>query len=143
MSTIQLEATWLAVLENEGVALRVRWGGQRGWCNRRLLARIQRATLRKLRREIEPVSSEVFWRFLAAWQHATPERRLEGPEGTFQVIRQLAGDRRHAAQRAGPAVNDDDLRSRSSVPTRLHHVIIRKACEGLRHRAGRHRSACA
>jgi ATP-dependent Lhr-like helicase len=85
------DAAALAVLENEGVAMRVRWGGQQGWCNRRLLARIQRATLRKLRREIEPVSAQVFWRFLAAWQRATPESRLEGPEGTFQVIRQLAG----------------------------------------------------
>lgn len=40
------------------------------WCDRRLLARIHRYTLRRLRKEIEPVSVAIFMRFLAQWQGA-------------------------------------------------------------------------
>ena len=61
------------------------------WCNRRLLARIHRMTLGKLRREIEPVSSAEFMRFLVRWQHVAPGTRLHGVEGTLNVIRQLEG----------------------------------------------------
>ncbi len=81
----------LRVLEQEGVVLRVRFDGRDGWCDRRLLARIQRATVDRLRREIEPVSAADLWRFLAVWQHVAPETRLEGPAGLEQVLRQLAG----------------------------------------------------
>jgi ATP-dependent Lhr-like helicase len=69
----------------------VRWEGRQAWCDRRLLARIQRATLDRLRREIEPVSAADFVRFLAAWQHADERRRLEGPRGVLEAVRQLAG----------------------------------------------------
>ncbi len=61
------------------------------WCNRRLLARIHRLTLGRLRREIEPVSSADFMRFLLRWQHVTPASRLHGLDGTLQVIKQLQG----------------------------------------------------
>ncbi|HKF43305.1 MAG TPA: DEAD/DEAH box helicase [Thermoanaerobaculia bacterium] len=81
----------LVQLEGEGVVLRTRIAGQLAWCDRRLLARIQRYTLERLRREIEPVSAAQFLRFLAAWQHVDPEHRLEGPRGVAQVVSQLAG----------------------------------------------------
>ncbi|HJW13829.1 MAG TPA: helicase-related protein, partial [Thermoanaerobaculia bacterium] len=81
----------LAELEGEGVVLRTRIGGRQAWCDRRLLARIQRYTLDRLRREIEPVSAAQFLRFLACWQHVDPEHRLEGTRGVAEVIRQLAG----------------------------------------------------
>jgi len=81
----------LAELEGEGVVLRTRIGGRQAWCDRRLLARIQRYTLDRLRREIEPVSAAQFLRFLACWQHVDPEHKLEGPRGVAEVIRQLAG----------------------------------------------------
>jgi ATP-dependent Lhr-like helicase len=81
----------LLELEAEGVAMRTRIDGRQAWCDRRLLARIQRYTLDRLRREIEPVSAAQFLRFLAAWQHADPERQLDGPRGVIEVVRQLSG----------------------------------------------------
>ena len=66
-------------------------GEKNEWCDRRLLARIHRRTLGKLRKEIEPVSSADFMRFLVRWQHVAPESRLHGEFGLLEVIRQLAG----------------------------------------------------
>ncbi len=78
-------------LERDGALMRTRLDGREAWCDRRLLARIQRYTLDRLRREIEPVSAADFLRFLAAWQHVAEGHRLEGPAGVRTVIRQLAG----------------------------------------------------
>ena len=78
-------------LERRGVVLRVRLEGREAWCDRRLLARIQRYTLERLRREIEPVSAAVFLRFLAHWQHADEETKLDGPRGVAEALAQLAG----------------------------------------------------
>jgi ATP-dependent Lhr-like helicase len=78
-------------LEREGVAMRCRFEGREGWCHRRLLARIHRATVERLRREIEPASATEFLRFLAAWQSVEPASRLEGPRGVAEALRQLAG----------------------------------------------------
>ncbi len=61
------------------------------WCERRLLARIHRATLQRLRAEIEPVAASDFVRFLLAWQHAGAEERLEGPQSTAVILEQLEG----------------------------------------------------
>ena len=61
------------------------------WCNRRILARIHRATLGRLRREIEPVTALDFERFLQSWQHISPRTQLHGSDGTLQIIRQLQG----------------------------------------------------
>src|SRR5688500_15151175 len=38
------------------------------WCDRRLLARIHRATLQRLRAEIQPITPADFMRFLFEWQ---------------------------------------------------------------------------
>jgi ATP-dependent Lhr-like helicase len=79
-------------LETEGSVLRGRFrGAAEEWCNRRVLARIHRLTLGTLRREIEPVSTADYVRFLFRWQHVTPSSRLHGVEGTLAVIRQLEG----------------------------------------------------
>jgi ATP-dependent Lhr-like helicase len=80
----------LLELERRGVALRVRLDGRRGWCDRRLLARIHRYTVDRLRREIEPVTVEEYVRFLACRQNADPEHRLEGPRGVAEVVAKLA-----------------------------------------------------
>jgi ATP-dependent Lhr-like helicase len=61
------------------------------WCNRRILARIHRLTIGRLRREIEPVSSADFMRFLFSWQHAAQGTQLHGVDGVFQILRQLQG----------------------------------------------------
>jgi ATP-dependent Lhr-like helicase len=83
----------LLQLETEGQVLRGRFspGAGEQWCNRRVLARIHRRTLGRLRREIEPVTSAQFVRFLFRWQHVAPAGRLHGVDGTLQVVRQLEG----------------------------------------------------
>ena len=80
-------------LEVEGQVLRGRFRGldTEEWCNRRVLARIHRLTLGALRREIEPVSTVEYVRFLYRWQHVTPASRLHGIDGTLQIIKQLEG----------------------------------------------------
>ena len=84
----------LAQLESEGIALQGRYRSQDGeieWCNRRILARIHRATLGRLRREIEPVSAAQFYEFLLKWQHLAPGSQLHGVDGVLQIVRQLQG----------------------------------------------------
>jgi ATP-dependent Lhr-like helicase len=61
------------------------------WCNRRILARIHRMTIGRLRREIEPVSSADFIRFLFSWQHVVQGTQLHGVDGVFQILKQLQG----------------------------------------------------
>ena len=85
----------LGQLEAEGQVLRGRFRsadpGETEWCNRRLLARIHHLTIGRLRREIEPVSTTDFMRFLFRWQHLAPGARLHGADGVFQIVRQLQG----------------------------------------------------
>ena len=81
----------LLELEREGIAMRARFEGREGWCDRRLLARIHRYTIDRLRREIEPVTAADFARFLSCWQHLDPDHRLDGPRGVAAALRQLAG----------------------------------------------------
>jgi ATP-dependent Lhr-like helicase len=66
-------------------------GTQTEWCERRLLARIHRYTIRTLRAEIEPVSTADFMRFLLEWQGVTRQPRPEGLEALAGVIAQLEG----------------------------------------------------
>ncbi len=61
------------------------------WCERHLLARIHRYTIKRLRSEIEPVSRQDFMRFLFDWQHLSPEARLRGPQSLPQVLNLLEG----------------------------------------------------
>ncbi|MGH9337390.1 MAG: Lhr family helicase, partial [Vicinamibacteria bacterium] len=99
VETLELPASLvqsaLLRLEAEGQVLRGRFTSDPSeeieWCQRRLLARIHRLTLGALRREIEPVSTADFMRFLLRWQHVSPSSRLHGVEGLAQVVRQLQG----------------------------------------------------
>src|SRR5207253_4612706 len=74
----------LASLQAEGFALRGQFTPgappESEWCERRLLARIHRYTVKRLRAEIEPVEARDFLRFLFEWQRVTPEGRMEGPD---------------------------------------------------------------
>jgi ATP-dependent helicase Lhr and Lhr-like helicase len=84
----------LAVLEHEGFALRGSFtpGATREeWCERRLLARIHRYTVKRLRAEIEPVAARDFLRFLCEWQRVVPQARMQGPDAVAAVLAQLEG----------------------------------------------------
>ena len=84
----------LAKLEAEGLVLRGRfWPGttQEEFCDRRILARIHRATVNRLRKEVEPVSQATFLRFLFRWQSVEPGYRLQGVGGVLDVVERLQG----------------------------------------------------
>ena len=93
----------LLALEAEGTAMRgefdpalpARPGGNDvsgpQWCDRRLLARIHRYTVKRLRGEIEPVQSRDFLRFLFDWQRVTATSRMEGSDAVSAVLSQLEG----------------------------------------------------
>ena len=61
------------------------------WCERRLLARIHRATIDRLRAEIEPVSQQDFLRFLFEWQRVSPGSQCAGPTGAEAMVDLLEG----------------------------------------------------
>jgi len=61
------------------------------WCERHLLARIHRYTLKRLRREIEPVEPRDFVRFLFDWQRVGATSRVSGPDALAGVLGQLEG----------------------------------------------------
>jgi ATP-dependent Lhr-like helicase len=90
----------LAALEAEGFAMRGRFGlsaaqgsnaAEEEWCERRLLARIHRYTVKRLRAEIEPVLARDFLRFLCEWQRVLPESRMQGSDALAGVLTQLEG----------------------------------------------------
>ncbi|WP_144152517.1 DEAD/DEAH box helicase [Paraburkholderia sp. BCC1885] len=84
----------LTALEAQGYVMRGRFtpgASSEQWCERHLLARIHRYTVRRLRREIEPVERHDFMRFLFEWQHLTPGTRGEGRDALAGVLDQLAG----------------------------------------------------
>ena len=60
------------------------------WCERRLLARINRYTVEGPRKGIAPVSPAAYMRFLLYWQGLVGNR-VEGLEGTSAVLDRLAG----------------------------------------------------
>jgi ATP-dependent Lhr-like helicase len=93
--TLPASAVALALtkLEAEGYVLRGRFtpGVVDEWCERHLLARIHRYTVRRLRREIEPVERQDFMRFLFEWQHLSADTRGEGRDALLAVVEQLEG----------------------------------------------------
>jgi ATP-dependent Lhr-like helicase len=96
----------LARLEAEGYVLRGHFSPgatDLQWCERHLLARIHRYTVKRLRREIEPVSLQDFMRFLFDWQHLAPDERLRGPQAVAQVLGQLQGSQRRRRLGGGAA----------------------------------------
>ena len=82
----------LHALEQEGFVIQGHFDPRQSeieWCERGLLARIHRYTLKQLRSEIEPVSPAVFMRFLFNW-HGLDEP-AEGIAALERVILQLEG----------------------------------------------------
>jgi ATP-dependent Lhr-like helicase len=84
----------LLALEGEGFVMRGSFTAAAvttEWCERRLLARITRYTVKRLRQEIEPVSAADFMHFLLDWQHVAHDSRMEGPDAVAAVVSQLEG----------------------------------------------------
>ncbi|HZD09574.1 MAG TPA: hypothetical protein VE176_15060, partial [Candidatus Limnocylindrales bacterium] len=85
----------LVRIETVGLILRGNFdktmGEETQWSERRLLARIHRLTLGTLRKQIEPVTSAMFMRWLLRWQHVAPGTQARSEHGTLQVLRQLQG----------------------------------------------------
>ncbi|MEM7479795.1 MAG: DEAD/DEAH box helicase [Acidobacteriota bacterium] len=84
----------LTALEGEGFVLRGCFtdGGEEEWCERRLLARIHRYTLRRLRSEIELVDRGTLGRYLLCWQQAAPgEDRGRGQASLTAALERLEG----------------------------------------------------
>jgi ATP-dependent helicase Lhr and Lhr-like helicase len=86
--------TALAVLQKDGFAMRGQFSPEaveEEWCERRLLARIHRYTVKRLRAEIEPVPAREFLRFLFEWQRVLPDARMQGSDAVAAVLAQLEG----------------------------------------------------
>jgi len=84
----------LIALEAEGFAMRGHFtaaSAQEEWCERRLLARVHRYTVKRLRAEIEPVTARDFLRFLSEWQRVLPGARMQGSDALAAVLAQLEG----------------------------------------------------
>jgi ATP-dependent Lhr-like helicase len=61
------------------------------WCDRRLLARIHRLTVATLRKQIQPVTSAQFMKWLLRWQRVAPGSQMQGERATLEVLKQLQG----------------------------------------------------
>ena len=115
----------VAQLEVEGLILR---GSFRTaatgpeFCDRRILARIHRATIGRLRQQIEPVSQASFMRFLFQWQHVEPSSRVYGEGGLLDVIEMLQG-----FEAAAGAIEPDLLSSRV---TDYQPFLLDRLCVG-------------
>ena len=86
----------LMALEQEGYAMQGEFladDGSSQWCERGLLARIHRRTIKHLRKQIQPVSLTAFMQFLFHWQGLDEdgETTVNDPEALVGVLEQLEG----------------------------------------------------
>ena len=96
----EIDAALLA-LQAGGALLQGRFtpgAPQSEWCERHLLARVHRYTLKRLRQEIEPVEPRDFVRFLFDWQQLGAGSQVEGAEALPAVLAQLEGYEAPAGQ---------------------------------------------
>ncbi len=79
-------------------------GSEREWCDPDVLRRLRRASLARLRKEVEPADQGALGRFLPAWQgidrRATLREALVPLQGVSLPVRAL-GERRSPAPRSG------------------------------------------
>ncbi|QEC52872.1 Lhr family ATP dependent helicase [Anseongella ginsenosidimutans] len=83
----------LYALENEGFVFRGNFtgGAEQEWCERRLLSRIHRYTIKRLRSEIQPVSAACYMRFLLDWHQVVAGSQPEGPVSLEHAFQKLEG----------------------------------------------------
>ncbi len=84
-------ASEAATASETGAAPGIAAASHEEWCERRLLARIHRYTVKRLRAEIEPVQARDFLRFLFDWQRILPDARMQGSDAVAAVLSQLEG----------------------------------------------------
>ncbi len=96
--TTTLLQVGLLTLEGEGSAIQGRFTSDGGettdeveWCSRRLLARMHGRSRQRRRRAVDPVTPELFMRFLCRWQHVAPGTQVTSPAGLQRVLEQLQG----------------------------------------------------
>jgi len=92
LTVVEVEPALLA-LEAEGSIMRGHFqkdAVDTEWCERRLLARIHRYTLKRLRSEIEPVAPADYLRFLFEW-HGVGAQRSDGQAALAVTLEQLEG----------------------------------------------------
>lgn len=98
--SMQQIQTALATLESHGVVLcgsytssaqKAETAEAKEYCDKRMLARIQRLTIAKLRKDINPVDAATLGRFLFRWQRLGQGARLIGADGLLRIIEQLEG----------------------------------------------------
>ena len=83
----------LLALQNEGYAMQGQFSADAAeteWCERGLLARMHRYTIRSLREEIQPVTVANYMRFLFDW-HGMGELRPEGDNAVLAALEKLEG----------------------------------------------------
>ena len=83
----------LLALQNEGYAMQGHFSSEAEeteWCERGLLARMHRYTIRSLREEIQPVTIANYMRFLFDW-HGMGELRPEGDDALLAALEKLEG----------------------------------------------------
>ena len=131
-------------LEAEGQILRGRFtasaashGTEIEWCNRRVLARIHRLTLGRLRREIEPVNSRDFMRFLYHWQHSEARHaasRTRWRAARHQAAAGIRSFRRGVGRRCAAATHRQvrARAARSAVPVGRGRLGTVVAASGVR-----------
>jgi ATP-dependent Lhr-like helicase len=61
------------------------------WCERRILQRIHRLTMGTLRKQVEPVTPNIFMRWLLDWHRIAPRTQLTGEEAVLAAIEQMEG----------------------------------------------------
>jgi ATP-dependent Lhr-like helicase len=85
----------LKQLESEGVVVRgeiLPGGTEREWCEADVLRRVRRASLARLRQEVEPADARTYARFLASWQGVDRYRRAgAGPDRLREILVPLQG----------------------------------------------------
>jgi len=92
LTVVEVEPALLA-LEAEGAIMRGHYqkdSVETEWCERRLLARMHRYTLKRLRSEIEPVAPADYLRFLFEW-HGVGAQRSDGAAALATALEQLEG----------------------------------------------------
>ena len=126
----------LVALEVEGQAMRGRFSTPstaEEWCDRRLLARIHRYTLKTLRRGVEPVSPAAYMRFLFRW-HQVGEEAVGRAGGLSAALSRLIAFPMPAAAWEGNVL---PARAPDFAPPALDQVLaggeflwLRPAAEG-------------